>query len=89
VPYVCCNVDFAILVLVLLYRRTGRHSLNWDWKGDIHPDDVEHLVSHYTTALAQSVPYSIEYRLKDVASGGYRFTRSMGSPMFDETGRSV
>ncbi len=43
------------------------------WAALFHPDDRERAVSAWAEALRQGTPYDIEFRLKRVSDGAYRW----------------
>lgn len=61
-----------------------------DWIKVIHPDDLDVTNEAWALALNQSgVNYSVEHRLRDHRTGGYRWFLSRGTPMRDGEGRII
>jgi PAS domain S-box-containing protein len=60
---------------------------NYGWKTMIHPDDLADTLSIRNAAFARGVPYEVEYRLKQAATGIYRWHLGRGTPTHDPGGR--
>ncbi len=56
------------------------------WEPILHPDDVQRCLDTYSDCIRSGTPYSIEYRFKDRASGGYRWFLGQALPVRDERG---
>ncbi len=55
-------------------------------KGAVHPDDVPPMWEHWTNALASGTAYEVEYRLREAATGLYRWFIARAAPVRDENG---
>lgn len=55
-------------------------------KGVVHPDDLPALWERWTGSLATGEPYEAEYRLREAASGQYRWFIARATPVRGETG---
>ncbi len=58
-------------------------------KGAVHPDDLATLWERWTNALATGAPYEAEYRLREAATGLYRWFVARATPIRDERGAVV
>jgi len=63
-------------------------SKEWGWTRVLHPDDLDHCLLRWSTALATGELYEIEYRFRR-ADGVYRWHLGRADPMRDEHGRIV
>jgi PAS domain S-box-containing protein len=59
-----------------------------DWSDVIYPEDVPQAQSGWEQAVAGSVPYEVEYRLRSV-HGTYRWFLVRGVPLKEESGHVV
>lgn len=59
-----------------------------DWRGHLHPDDVEHATAEWTRCARDGDPYKAEYRLGS-KEGGYRWFMGRAVPLRDRTGAVV
>ena len=50
------------------------------WIGALHPDDVERTIETFSACLASGNPIDVDYRLRVVATGGYRWMRARAYP---------
>lgn len=55
-------------------------------KGAVHQDDLPSLWQRWTEALATGEPYEAEYRLREAATGAYRWFIARAAPVHDEHG---
>jgi len=55
-------------------------------KGTVHPDDLPPMWERWTNALAGGTAYEIEYRLREAATGLYRWFIARATPVRDENG---
>lgn len=55
-------------------------------KGVVHPDDLPALWERWSAALAAGEPYEAEYRLREAATGTYRWFIARATPVRDERG---
>jgi PAS domain S-box-containing protein len=67
-------------------RETGQ---GWNWKAFLHPDDYDRALAVWTHSLETGESYEIEYRFREVATGGYRWFLGRAEPLRDESGRIV
>lgn len=58
-----------------------------DWTTAIHPDDVPHAANAWARHSAEGTPYEIEYRVRNRATGEYRWFLARMTPYRDENGR--
>jgi PAS domain S-box-containing protein len=54
------------------------------WKKFIHPDDIERVLKIMNVAALQQAPYTLEMRLKNNASGQYRWFLDKGVPRYND-----
>lgn len=59
---------------------------NGDPASMVHPDDANRMWDVWRGSLASGEPYEIEYRLRDAATGSYRWFLARAVPQRDETG---
>jgi PAS domain S-box-containing protein len=67
---------------------TGRsieEELGEGWISDVHPDDVKHRLSTYSTSFDNRVDFEFEYRLRRY-DGEYRWIVDYGVPRFELDG---
>jgi PAS domain S-box-containing protein len=68
--------------------RTLEEELGDGWVTGVHPDDVEHAVDGYLTAIRTQREYQVEYRLRR-HDGVYRWILDRGGPHFAPDGAVV
>lgn len=61
-------------------------SKNWGWQPALHPDDVENTVAIWTKSFQTGQPYEMEYRLKNIKTGLYRWHIAKALPFINEQG---
>jgi diguanylate cyclase (GGDEF)-like protein/PAS domain S-box-containing protein len=61
-------------------------SYGHNWSNALHPDDQQHALNAWQTALHNNSDYSFECRLRR-ADGVYRWWLDRGVPVFDDTGK--
>nr|WP_315597385.1 ATP-binding protein [uncultured Cupriavidus sp.] len=59
------------------------------WQSAIHPDDFNRNIDGWTDAVAAGREYEIEYRLRRMSDGAYRWHLERGSPLRDMNGKIV
>jgi PAS domain S-box-containing protein len=59
---------------------------DWGWSKFIHPDDLEHTVRIYKTAVAEGKPFEMQQRFRR-HDGAYRWHLARGAPMRDSAGK--
>jgi PAS domain S-box-containing protein len=57
-------------------------------KGVVHPADLDETLKRWNNALQTGVSYEIEYRLRNVEDGSYRWFLARALPVMDESGRN-
>lgn len=57
-------------------------------KGIVHPADLDLTWQRWSAALQSGSPYEVEYRLRNVEDGSYRWFLARALPVRDETGRN-
>jgi PAS domain S-box-containing protein len=57
------------------------------WKECLHPDDQQGILEARQVSIAAGEPFEIEYRLRDCASGEYRWFLARGLPLKDDQGK--
>jgi PAS domain S-box-containing protein len=57
-------------------------------KGIVHPADLDLTWQRWSAALETGSPYEIEYRLRNVEDGSYRWFLARALPVRDEMGRN-
>ena len=65
--------------------RTLEQEMGDGWVEGVHPDDVDHCVSHYRDHFARRKPFEMEYRLRRY-DGEYRGLFDRGVPFMNESG---
>jgi PAS domain S-box-containing protein len=73
------------------YQYTGvaEDSGNEEWTPFIHPDDQTQMISVWTESIQTGKAYQFEFRLKEAATGHYRWFMAKAVPVRDEAGRLV
>jgi hypothetical protein len=51
------------------------------WQQHLHPEDVEHTMKVWTCCLRDGSPYQVEYRIRQGASGAYRWFINRAVPL--------
>jgi PAS domain S-box-containing protein len=75
--------------LELLGFQTGELPSRYEgWELRIHPDDRERALHRLKEHFDKRVPFDVEYRLR-VKSGDYRWFRSRGRAVWDQSGKPV
>jgi PAS domain S-box-containing protein len=57
-----------------------------DWRGIIHPEDIEGVTAVIKAAIENSSSYAAEYRVQ-VANGSFRWIHSLGRVLLDGSGQ--
>jgi sigma-B regulation protein RsbU (phosphoserine phosphatase) len=57
-------------------------------KGIVHPAEVELTRQRWSEAIQTGAPYEVEYRLRNVEDGSYRWFLARALPVRDESGRN-
>ena len=79
------------------YRFTGMAALDgrpvekspFEWTRYVHPEDKARVTEAWRQAVEKTARYEVEYRLREAASGEYRWVLARGHPLRDETGAIV
>ncbi|HLJ85131.1 MAG TPA: SpoIIE family protein phosphatase [Candidatus Eremiobacteraceae bacterium] len=58
-------------------------------KGVVHPADLDETQKRWNNALQTGTSYEIEYRLRNVEDGSYRWFLARAMPVMDESGRNA
>jgi PAS domain S-box-containing protein len=58
-----------------------------DWTSALHPEDVSHALEAWARHSGDGTPYEIEYRVRNAATGEYRWFLVRVTPYRDESGR--
>ena len=61
-------------------------SRGWGWLEAVHHEDRGATVDRWTTAIAERVPFEIEFRLFRLRDHSYRWHLVRGSPLCDDAG---
>ena len=67
----------------------GEVAQGWNWKEFLHPDDYDRAQRVWARSLATGEPYEIEYRFRELATGGYRWFLGRALPVRDASGAIV
>ena len=60
-----------------------------DWLSCVHPEDIERCINAWQTAVQTGCVYSIDYRLKEAASGDHHWHRLRAAPVRDASGQVI
>lgn len=71
--------------LAMTHEQTERAG----WLAGVHPDEQQQVWQAWQTAIQTGEPYEVEHRLRDGASGAYRWFLVRGVPQCDEDGQIV
>src|SRR5499425_3040087 len=63
-------------------------SLQWGWKGAIHPDDLPIILGAFEKAVNSELPFEVEGRFRR-SDGEFRWFLVRGSPLRDVSGKVV
>ncbi len=63
--------------------------INSGWKNFVHPDDISLCTERWEHSLKTSEQYEIEFRLKGVLDGSYRWHLSRAVPLKDRQGEII
>jgi PAS domain S-box-containing protein len=66
---------------------TYDQSLEWAREPALHPDDVQKCIEQWTHSFTTGEPYQIEYRLKRVSDGTYRWHLGRALAIRNESGQ--
>ena len=62
---------------------------NEKWAEIVHPDDIDKLMDVWSKALITGKPYKNEFRVKEAATGEYRWWLSRARPVKDSQGNII
>ena len=79
-----CNQQWIDYTGLTLAQTQG-----WGSLAVIHPDDVPSVLDIWNRAVATGVTCELQFRLKRISDGAYRWHLGRGVPMLDSTGRIV
>jgi PAS domain S-box-containing protein len=65
---------------------TPGEALGTGWAAAIHPADIESTLAAWQTALAKNAEYEAEYRIREGATGNYRWFLGRGNPVLRADG---
>lgn len=68
---------------------TLEQTQGWGWQPVLHPEDIEHCLRRWATAVETGEAYEIEYRFRRASDGTYRWHLGRGVPMRGESGEIV
>lgn len=68
---------------------TPEQTKGWGWQPALHPDDVEHCLRSWATAVETGEAYQIEFRFRRASDGTYRWHLGRAVPMRDESGAVI
>jgi PAS domain S-box-containing protein len=68
---------------------TLEQTQGWGWQPALHPEDVEHCLRLWATAVETGKAYEIEYRFRRASDGTYRWHLGRGVPMRGANGEIV
>src|SRR5262249_28729038 len=60
----------------------------WGTNGTVHPEDMPRIGESFTRAIAEGVPYELEFRVRRF-DGEYRWFEARGIPVRDGSGKIV
>jgi PAS domain S-box-containing protein len=79
------NCDYFNETWLSYTGRTREQEMGNGWAQGVHPDDLEHCVSHYVAHFQRREAFEMEYRLRR-HDGRYRWIFDRGVPFTDDTG---
>jgi len=81
-------VDFVNRRWVDYTGMTLEQAVGSGWKGMVHPDDIERVLTKWRTLISEGKPREIESRLRR-SDGAYRWFLSRVCPLVDRSGHIV
>jgi PAS domain S-box-containing protein len=82
-------VDYANQFWTNFTGLTVEQTQGWAWTNMLHPDDVDRVVQVWKEALQTGEPVEVEYRLKRVTDGVYRWFLARGKALRNRRGEIV
>jgi PAS domain S-box-containing protein len=80
-------IDFANQFWLDFTGMTLEETQGTGWTAMVHPDDLERVSQLWTKSLQSGEPIEVEYRIKRVADGVYRWFLARAKPLRDQEGR--
>lgn len=81
------SIDFANQFWLDFTGMTLEQTQGTGWTAMVHPEDLERVAQLWTKALQNGEPIEVEYRIKRVADGVYRWFLARAKPLRDQEGR--
>ena len=66
---------------------TLEETQGWGWQPVLHPDDLENCLERWHHSVHTGETYEVEYRLKRVSDGAYRWHLGRAMPVRDASGK--
>jgi PAS domain S-box-containing protein len=82
------RLDYVSNQTAQYFGLTTEQLLADGWQNVVHPDDLALVIAKWTNALAEGVPYEVEFRLKS-SGGGYDWHLGRAVPQRNSSGRIV
>jgi PAS domain S-box-containing protein len=82
-------IDYANQYWMNFTGLTLEQTQGWGWTSVLHPDDLDRVVQTWNKVLETGEPVGVEYRLKQVTDGVYRWFLARGRALRNRQGQIV
>ena len=65
------------------------HSRDYDWISVVHPEDLPEAMEKWTYSIKTGEPYKVQFRIRNHATGEYRWFLGRALSIMDETGSII